>query len=107
MRLLRKALVMGLLAAYLVACVAHGFHDLDLTNPSHAVVVSIGEHGDHQSGKHAGGGHHCHGCFMVSMPTPITIAAAIEVVDQLVVQPEVQHHGQSRSLDPPPPKFLS
>jgi len=95
------------LIAYIASGVLHSFYDLDVTNTSSRTVVSlIKDKGEHPA-KNGIVEHHCHGCFSVSVPSPIAPIIlpkpARKMVATVVAELRIVHSG----IDPPPPKFLT
>ncbi len=101
-----RAVAALVLAMYVFAGSLHAFHDFDVANPSGKVIVSINKDGS-QSEKGIAAEHHCHGCFSVSIPAPVTAEAAITLVRDVLVLRDVQRRGLPPGIDPPPPKFLT
>ncbi len=97
------ALVMSL---HLLAGALHGLYDLDVASPSGPTIASINKDGA-QSEKGIAAEHHCHGCFFVSIPSPLTAAADLKPAEEIFIPLEVQHRGLAPGIDPPPPKFLA
>ena len=103
--------VRGLLAVlvatiYLLSGLLHGAHDLDVINPSgKAEIASVldGGHTDHK----AFAGHHCHGCFSVTVAQP----AQAETLNALVAAPQPLRQpaiaGVVPDTDSPPPKHIA
>jgi hypothetical protein len=107
-RSLRRAMAMFVLGMFLIGGVLHGVCDLDVTNPSGKAAIALV---DKSTGHPETGGladHHCHGCFSVSVPTPV-MASPIEVMPTVKVTPALQvaRRGLPPGIDPPPPKFLT
>ncbi|OKO72932.1 hypothetical protein [Bradyrhizobium sp. AS23.2] len=104
-----RALLSVLIAAvYLLAGALHGLHDIDVTTPAGgpeiaAVLDGSSDHSDHK----ALGGHHCHGCFSVTMAQPAPSAASIALASTSHPQPESRLVGIVPDTDSPPPKHLS
>lgn len=66
---------------YLLSGTLHGLHDLDVTNPSgHSEIASVLDtsagHADHK----ALAGHHCHGCFSVTVAQQAQSKTSIALV---------------------------
>jgi hypothetical protein len=106
-RSLRGAMAMFVLGMYLIGGVLHGVCDLDVTNSSGKAVISLL---DKSTGHPENGGtaeHHCHGCFSVSVPAPVTVSA-VDVMPTVKVVPALQvaRRGLPPGIDLPPPKFL-
>lgn len=101
-----RAVAALVLAIYVVAGALHAFHGFDVANPSGKVIVSINEDGG-QSEKGIAAEHHCHGCFSVSMPAPVTAGADLVTPQDEVVRRDIQRRGVPPGIDPPPPKFLT
>ena len=91
---------------YVLAGALHGFHDLDVANSSGKVIVSIGEDGG-QSEKGIATEHHCHGCFSVSIPSPVTAVADVKSAQDVIIPLDIPRPGRPPGIDPPPPKFLT
>ena len=90
---------------YVLAGALHGLCDLDVTNPAGKVAISLADKSTGHSEKGAPG-HHCHGCFSVSVPAPVTAAIGIEPAREAVVAHVVLLRGLPSGIDPPPPKSL-
>lgn len=94
---------------YLLAGALHGAHDIDVTSPSGgpeiASVLDDGHagHGDHKSLA----GHHCHGCFSVTVAQPEQSDAAAELLAAPVPSPQPVLAGVAPDTDSPPPKHLT
>jgi hypothetical protein len=106
LRLPRRSFAAFVMLMYLVAGVLHGLCDLDVTNPSGKIVISLADKGTGPSEKGAPG-HHCHGCFSVSVPAPATAVVSMEPARKLVVASVVLRRGLPPGIDPPPPKHLT
>lgn len=109
MRLLRRPgrmLVALVMTLHILAGALHGLYDLDVASPSGTTIASTNKDGS-QSEKGVVADHHCHGCFSVSMPAPVTAAADLLPARGVVILPEVQRRGLAPGIDPPPPKFLT
>jgi len=104
----RRLIAVVVLMLYLLAGALHTFCDLDIAGPRETVVslVNIDEHGQ-KSDEGTVAGHHCHGCFPVSVPAPLTAVSSAEPVRTLVVFLDVERDGRKNGIDPPPPKFLT
>lgn len=104
---LRRAMAMLVVGMYLVAGLLHGVCDLDVTNPSSNVLISMDGKSTGHSEKGSVADHHCHGCFSVAVPFPA--AAAVAVMPAVEVAPvvEIVRRGLPPGIDPPPPKFLT
>jgi hypothetical protein len=59
------------------------------------------------SGKGVAAEHHCHGCFSVSVPTPLLASAAIEPKAATIPQPLLRNSDLVPGIDTPPPKLLT
>ena len=99
-------LVALVMALHRLAGALHGFYDLDVAGPSGTAVASINQDGG-RSEKGIVAEHHCHGCFSVSMPAPVTAVADLKPARDIVIPHEVQRRGLAPGIDPPPPKFLT
>ena len=109
MRFLRRPgrmLAVLVMSLHLLAGVLHGLYDLDVASPSGTAVASINKDGA-QSEKGIAAEHHCHGCFFVSMPAPVTSAADLKPARDIVIPHEIPRRGLAPGIDPPPPKFLT
>ena len=90
---------------YVFAGVLHGFCEIDVTNSAgrDVIATSTSKNTD-GSEKAAGGEHHCHGCFSVSVPTPLHASAVIESEVAKLTQPPADGSGRVPAIDTPPPK---
>jgi hypothetical protein len=93
---------------YLLAGALHGLHDIDVTTPGGgseiaAVIDGSTDHSDHQ----AIGGHHCHGCFSVTLAQPAPPAASIALVSASRLQRLSRLAGIVPDTDSPPPKQIA
>jgi hypothetical protein len=108
LRSLRGIASVLLMVTYLLAGALHGLSDLDVANPSGNGVVTMAAAKDvDASGKVIAAEHHCHGCFSVSLPTPVLSAAAVELKAATPAQPRSVGSGLVPGIDTPPPKFLT
>ena len=105
LRVPRRAVAALVVVIYVLAGALHGLCDLDVTNPSGKISISLADKSTGHSEKGALG-HHCHGCFSVSVPAPVTAAMDIELTHKLVVASVVLRRGLPPGIDPPPPKYL-
>lgn len=110
----RASAFRGITAAFLIVCYVfsgalHEIFDIDLANPTGSTVIVVAEGKSSQAPERGMvAGHHCHGCFSVSVPAPAQQAA-------LVLEPKVAEFarrtepvsGTVHGLDPPPPKSLT
>jgi hypothetical protein len=106
LRVPRRVLAALVVTIYVLAGAVHGLCDLDVTNPTSKIVISLAGNGTSHSEKGALG-HHCHGCFSVSVPAPVTAAVEIEPTHKLVVASVLLRRGLAPGIDPPPPKHLA
>ncbi len=106
-RTLRGATAMFVLGMYLLAGVLHGVCDLDVTNPSSKIAVSLIDKAAGHSDKGSLADHHCHGCFSISVPFPVVAAVAAMPTVEVVPTLQVVRRGMPPGIDPPPPKFLT
>ena len=106
-RRVRGALALFVLTMYLVGGVLHGLYDLDVTNASGEAVISLVDKGVGHSEKGVVAGHHCHGCFSVSVPAPTIGAMKLMPAVEVMAALDVGHRGLPPGIDPPPPKFLT
>jgi len=93
---------------YLLASALHGAHDIDVTTPGGgseitAALDSSPGHSDHK----AIGGHHCHGCFSVTVAQPAPSAASSALVSATSPQPAPRLAGIIPDTDSPPPKHIA
>ena len=104
----RGIAVLFLMVAYLVSGVLHGLMDIDVTAPGGRSVMAMSSTKDMDtSGKGTAVEHHCHGCFSVSVPTPLMAVAAIEPKVATLAQPSSHSSGLIPGIDTPPPKLLT
>ncbi|WP_416194104.1 hypothetical protein [Nitrobacter sp. TKz-YC01] len=99
-------MVVLVLGIYLSAGLLHGVCDFDVTNPSGKEIISLVDKSD-GAFKHGVVGHHCHGCFSVSVPVPVLAARTILPAREVTVAHVILRRGLSPGIDPPPPKFLT
>ncbi len=90
---------------YLLAGALHGAHDIDVTTPGGgseiaAVLDGSAGHGDHK----AIGGHHCHGCFSLTVAQPALSTAATALVSAPSPQQAARLAGIVPDTDSPPPR---
>ncbi|MDF0495641.1 hypothetical protein [Bradyrhizobium yuanmingense] len=95
-------------AVYLLAGALHGAHDIDVTTPRGgseiaAVLDGATGHGDHK----AIGGHHCHGCFSLTVAQPGPSTAAIVLVSAPSPQQAPRLAGIVPDTDSPPPRPIA
>ncbi|WP_245473527.1 hypothetical protein [Bradyrhizobium zhanjiangense] len=93
---------------YLLSGALHGTHDIDVTSPSGgsefaSILDGSTGHGDHK----AIGGHHCHGCFSVTMAQPALSATSVALVSASRPQRAPQLAGIIPDTDSPPPKPIA
>lgn len=98
---------MFVVGMYLVAGVLHGVCDLDVTNPSSNILISMDGKSTGHSETGSVAGHHCHGCFSVSVPFPAVAAVVMMPAAEVVPLVEVARRGLPPGIDPPPPKHLT
>ncbi|MCK1707705.1 MULTISPECIES: hypothetical protein [unclassified Bradyrhizobium] len=103
----RGLLAVLIAAVYLLTGVLHGLHDIDVTTPAGgseiAAVLDSSGHADDK----ALGGHHCHGCFSVTVAQPAPSAASSELVSASVPQCAARLAGIVPDTDSPPPKHIA
>ena len=87
----------------------HACFDIDVARPAGSQSVAALAQVDHDSTHKHGlaADHHCHGCFSVSMPAPVHVAAGVTPTWHMVVQPPARMTGQIPGTDTPPPKRLT
>jgi hypothetical protein len=91
---------------YLLAGALHGLCDLDVTNPSGTAVIAMAAANDTDgAGKGTATEHHCHGCFLVSMPAPVLASATIEPGAAVIPQQLSRGSDLVLGMDTPPPKL--
>nr|WP_249809802.1 hypothetical protein [Bradyrhizobium sp. 139] len=93
---------------YLLAGALHGLHDIDVTTPGGgseiaAVLDGSAGHGDYKTI----GGHHCHGCFSVTVAQPTPPAASSALVSASSPQHAPRLTGIIPDTDSPPPKHIA
>ncbi len=99
---------MFLIAAYLLSGALHEFLDMDLTTPGGSIVVAMSAtKGTDTSEKGVAAEHHCHGCFSVSVPSPLLSSATIEPKVAVIPPPLSGNSELVRGIDTPPPKLLT
>ncbi len=106
----RRLVAVVVLMLYLLAGALHSFCGLDVVSGPRETVVSLTSGAMHgqDSDEASGGGHHCHGCFSVSVPASLTASASAEPARALpIVFRDVERDGRKTGIDPPPPKFLA
>nr|WP_284263597.1 hypothetical protein [Bradyrhizobium iriomotense] len=107
-RHLRGLLAVLVATIYLLSGLLHSAHDLDVTNPSgKAEIASVLDgaagHADHK----AFAGHHCHGCFSVTVAQPAQSETSITLVSAPSAHREPAFAGIEPDTDSPPPKHLA
>ena len=95
-------------AVYLLASVLHGAHDIDVATPGGgseiaAMLDGATGHGDDK----AIGGHHCHGCFSLTVAQPAPSTVAIERVSAPSPQQAPRLAGIVPDTDSPPPRPIA
>lgn len=104
---LRGVLVLFVIAGYLLSGILHVVHDLDLAKAAaqyEVGAVSASSDASKHTESGAAAGHHCHGCFSVSVPWPPVAEVAAVLPQDVLGHPEAFLVGTVRGLDPPPPK---
>src|SRR3954453_5850048 len=104
----RGLLAVLIAVVYLLAGALHGLHDIDVTTPGGGSEISAVLDGsaDHTVHK-AIGGHHCHGCFSVTVVQPAPPAASIGHVSASRPQRALRLAGIVPDTDSPPPKQIA
>lgn len=92
---------------YLLSGALHEFLDMDVTAPGGNVVVEMSSTKDTDTSGKTVGEHHCHGCFSVSVPAPVTASAMIEPQVAVIPPPLSGNSDLVRGIDTPPPKLLT
>ena len=103
----RGLMTVFVLVLYLLTGTLHQFCGFDVTNSASTTIVSALGSDDGHSESAAAADHHCHGCFSVSVPAPVVVAASIGPVRRLIVLRDVKLGDRATGIDPPPPKFLT
>ncbi|MDD1528643.1 hypothetical protein C7U92_13880 [Bradyrhizobium sp. WBOS7] len=93
---------------YLLAGALHGSHDIDVTTPGGgseiaAVLDGPSDHGDDR----AIAGHHCHGCFSLTVTQPVPSAALVAPAPATRPQHASRLAGIIPETDSPPPKHIA
>jgi hypothetical protein len=97
-----------LIAAYLLSGALHEFLDMDVTAPGGRLVVAMSStKATDPSGKGVAAEHHCHGCFSISVPTPVVASATMEPKAAAIPQPLSRTSDLVPGTDTPPPKLLT
>lgn len=93
---------------YLLSGMLHGAHDIDVTSPAGGSELAAVLDGstDHADDK-AIGGHHCHGCFSVTVARPAPSAVSIARVSASRPQCAPRLAGIVPDTDSPPPKHIA
>ncbi len=107
LRLPRRFFAAFVLTMYLLAGALHGLCDLDVTNNSGTSIVASIKNDIGQSEKGVIAEHHCHGCFSVAIPAPITTSLVASPTHEVSVASSILLRGLPLGLDPPPPKFFA
>ena len=94
--------------AYLLASALHGSHDIDVTTPGGGSEISVvldgsADHNDHK----AIGGHHCHGCFSLTVTQPPPAAVSVAPAAASSPQPVPRLAGITPDTESPPPKHIA
>jgi hypothetical protein len=96
------------MALYLLSGALHAACHLDVTTPSGETVLALmSDDTTGHSDTADDADHHCHGCFSVSIPAPLSASAAAEPVSIRLLQRETSASDLAPGLDPPPPKTLT
>ncbi|MGL3109246.1 hypothetical protein [Bradyrhizobium sp. BR 1432] len=93
---------------YLLSGALHGTHDIDVTSPSGgseiaSILAGSTGHGDHK----AIGGHHCHGCFSLTVAQPALSATSVALVSASHPLRASRLAGIIPDTDSPPPKPIA
>lgn len=97
-----------MIVTYLLAGALHGLCDVEASNTFGRTAVSVSitrKAGSDDKGFAAE--HHCHGCFAVSVPSPLLTSSAIKPRSVMLAQPETFASGVILGIDTPPPKLLT
>jgi hypothetical protein len=96
------------MVAYLLSGALHEFLEMDVTAPGGRLVVAMSSTNDTDpSGKGVAAEHHCHGCFSISVPTPVVTVATIEPKAAAIPQPLSRSSDLVPGIDTPPPRLLT
>lgn len=99
---------MFLIVAYLLSSALHGFLEMDVTAPGGRIVVAMSSATDTDpSGKGVAAEHHCHGCFSISVPTPVVATVSMEPKAAAITHPLSGTSDLVPAIDTPPPKLLT
>nr|WP_249797827.1 hypothetical protein [Bradyrhizobium sp. 199] len=93
---------------YLLASALHGSHDIDVTTPgggSEIAAVLDGSAG--HSDQEAISGHHCHGCFSLTVIQPPLSTASVALMSATGPQHAPRLAGIIPDTDSPPPKHIA
>lgn len=107
LRLPRRFFAAFVLMMYLLAGALHELYDLDVANNSGTSIVASIKDDIGQSEKGVVAEHHCHGCFSVAVPAPITTSFVLSPTHKVSVASSILLRGLPLGLDPPPPKFFA
>lgn len=108
-RSLRGIAALCVLLAYLLTGALHATCHLDVVAPdSGATTISMPVTADnHHAGHALAADHHCHGCFSITVPAPVMLAARTEPVASRPTPPRTHVASLTPSIDTPPPKHLT
>lgn len=106
-----RGIVSALLTlAYVLSGVLHGLVDVDVAIRSGSSSAIVATDGKSSQWPERGlvADHHCHGCFLVSVPGPAQQAElTLDVKPAELPESAAPLYGNVRGLDPPPPKSLT
>ncbi|MFB6419590.1 MULTISPECIES: hypothetical protein [Bradyrhizobium] len=93
---------------YLLASALHGSHDIDVTTPGGSSEIAAVLEGSPADTDHkAVGGHHCHGCFSLTVTQPAPSGASVALVSATRSQHTPRLAGIVPDTDSPPPKHIA
>jgi len=96
------------IVVYLFAGFAHSLCATDVANPTGATSFALAsDEGGAVADHGLVAGHHCHGCFSVSVPAPFTAVLNEQPVGSFNGLRDVALGDRATGIDPPPPKLLT
>jgi hypothetical protein len=105
----RRLVTVFVLFIYFLTGALHRIADFDAMNASGMTVVALMNSSDHAGPSEEGAvaGHHCHGCFSLSVPGPFNVAMLLQSKRQFIMARDVMRRDSATEIDPPPPKYLT
>ncbi|MCP9628359.1 hypothetical protein NML43_14790 [Rhodopseudomonas palustris] len=109
LRRFRALAVVCVAAAYLLSGLLHNACDLDFARTGgDTQIASVAHDGASHDDGGTLAGHHCHGCFSVSVPaSPVPSPVATTLAATLLSHATAALIDRTYGLDPPPPKTLT